>query len=109
MTFLQHMPNVYLRKLLLHMVIEWFFFSIIPEPCGASFINVSTGTQRTIPSPGWPDEQYPNKARCLWLLVAEVGYRVVVTFTMMDLEEKYDFLKIGNGDTFADPFLKLTG
>ncbi|XP_022097859.1 uncharacterized protein LOC110983163 [Acanthaster planci] len=79
------------------------------EPCGGSFYDLSSREFETLTSPGWPESDYPPLLQCLWILVAEVGYRIVLSFEEFLLEESYDFLYCGDGDDFKSAFLTVTG
>ncbi|XP_022097847.1 uncharacterized protein LOC110983154 [Acanthaster planci] len=80
------------------------------DPCDESFRDLSSNSIAVITSPGWnEDYRYPNRAQCLWNLVADVGNRIVLTFLEFSLEEGYDYLYIGNGNGSIDYFIKVTG
>ena len=70
---------------------------------------MTRGNPSTINSPGWPDAHYPDRAQCVWIVVAEVGFRIVLTFLEFQLDEGYDFIRVGNGIKFDAPFAKVTG
>ncbi|XP_022103182.1 uncharacterized protein LOC110985962 isoform X2 [Acanthaster planci] len=78
-------------------------------PCDGSFYNLSGGELKILTSPGWPLRNYPPYTQCLWLLVAEAGYRIVLYFEEFFLEKSFDFLYCGNGDSFNNAFLRLSG
>ncbi|XP_038052721.1 uncharacterized protein LOC119725387 [Patiria miniata] len=78
-------------------------------PCGDSYIDASSRASTVLISPGWPGREYPRDSQCLWLIVAEVGYRVTLSFLEFFLEESYDYLYCGDGDRFQDSFLTVTG
>ena len=86
-----------------------FYHNKPPGPCGETFIDVTNDASGTLTSPGWPVIAYPNRAQCLWLIVAEVKYRIVLTFTEFLLEEPFDYLYCGDGVDFNDAFLTVTG
>ncbi|XP_022097839.1 uncharacterized protein LOC110983148 isoform X2 [Acanthaster planci] len=77
-------------------------------PCGESVFDLSLNTSWNITSPGWPVDMYPNKMHCLWLIMAEEGYRVVMTFCEFQTEEGYDLLHFGGGG-FSDNFFPVSG
>ena len=60
-------------------------------------------------SPGWPDHNYPNTIVCRYLLVAEQGHRITVTFLDFSIEEDWDTLICGNGHNFNDKIVTLSG
>ncbi len=87
---------------------EFYFCVCHLGLCRGGRVNLKKKGGQLIFTPRWP-LNYPKETQCQWLLVAEVGYRVVVTFLKFDLEQDYDFLRIGNGRKFQDPYLKLSG
>ncbi|XP_033639099.1 G-protein coupled receptor GRL101-like [Asterias rubens] len=76
--------------------------------CRNGHIKLNSDGSTLVSTPRWP-LNYPKQTHCQWLLVAEVGYRVVVTFLEFHLEQGYDFLHIGNGKSFQDAYLKISG
>jgi len=46
-------------------------------------------TYGSFQSPGYPDP-YPDNQNLTWIIRANHGYRVVVYFTVFDLEDSYD-------------------
>ncbi|XP_038052722.1 uncharacterized protein LOC119725388 [Patiria miniata] len=80
------------------------------DPCGKSIFNLTNDAPATITSPGWWEfKAYPDRAKCLWSLVSEVGFRITLTFLQFSVEEGYDCLYLGNGNGFTDYFLNVTG
>ncbi|KAJ8020544.1 CUB and sushi domain-containing protein 1 [Holothuria leucospilota] len=58
------------------------------------------GAQGELYLPGYPEgEDYENNLNITWTFVGEPGSRFVVTVDMLDLEDGYDFLRIGYGFT----------
>ncbi|XP_038052726.1 uncharacterized protein LOC119725394 [Patiria miniata] len=78
-------------------------------PCGESIFDLAGNRSFNISSPGWPIDTYHNRLQCFWLVVAEVGYRIVLTFMDFLIEEGYDFLYCGNGIGFDDDIFVATG
>ena len=61
--------------------------------CGGSV----EGTEGVLMSPHYPDH-YPNNSLCRWVLTADPGDRVRVTFSTFDLEDSMlclpDYLEV---------------
>ncbi|XP_076868457.1 CUB and sushi domain-containing protein 3 isoform X4 [Brachyhypopomus gauderio] len=62
-------------------------------PCLSNF----TAASGTVLSPDYP-EGYGNNLNCVWLIIAEVGSRIQLTFNDFDLEPPYDFLTVRDGE-----------
>ena len=45
-----------------------------------------------IESPGWPDENYPNRANCMWTIQVDalVYSQVILTLVSFDMEDGYE-------------------
>ncbi|XP_072034220.1 uncharacterized protein [Amphiura filiformis] len=66
----------------------------IPGP-DVDLQDYEEGHMLLIGSPGWPG-QYPNNATCVWKIVAQPGFVVLVRIIHLQLEFPYDYLQIGN-------------
>ncbi|TSK20132.1 CUB and sushi domain-containing protein 3 [Bagarius yarrelli] len=62
-------------------------------PCLSNF----TAASGTVLSPDYP-EGYGNNLNCVWLIIAEQGSRIQLTFNDFDLEPPYDFLTVRDGE-----------
>ncbi|XP_022111043.1 uncharacterized protein LOC110990376 [Acanthaster planci] len=78
-------------------------------PCGDTFFNLTDTSPVTLTSPAWPN-YYPDGVQCTYLLQAELGLRVMITFLTFDTELGYDKLLMGNGlDPTGDVILEHSG
>ncbi|XP_006819256.1 scavenger receptor cysteine-rich domain-containing protein DMBT1-like [Saccoglossus kowalevskii] len=69
-----------------------------PFYCGRSY-NIPSWSYIEITSPFYPND-YPNDARCDWVIYAAYSYRnIYVEFYNFDTESCCDFVSVGNGDT----------
>ena len=85
-----------------------FLCFIFQGLCKNGLVEINGNDTTMVSTPHWP-EPYPANTHCQWLVVAEVGYHVIITFLEFDLEQDYDYLHIGNGRMFQNPYLSLTG
>merc|ERR1712002_893069 len=76
-------------------------------PC-RSRANLNNGEEVTLESPNYPD-QYPNRAKCKWVLVVPAGEEVQVYCESFHIE-RGDFLRVGNDRWYgrADGEVSLT-
>ncbi|XP_030832037.1 CUB and sushi domain-containing protein 1-like [Strongylocentrotus purpuratus] len=54
------------------------------------------GENLTIISPHYPD-YYPNNVNTQWLVSGPADYQIMAVFSTFDLEDNYDFLRVGSG------------
>ncbi|XP_038052728.1 uncharacterized protein LOC119725396 [Patiria miniata] len=78
-------------------------------PCGEGIFDLAGNRSFNISSPGWPIDEYPDQLQCFWLVVAEVGYRIVLIFTEFLIEEGYDYFFCSNGVGFEDSIFEASG
>ncbi|XP_033638038.1 uncharacterized protein LOC117298813 isoform X2 [Asterias rubens] len=82
-------------------------------PCGKTEIELQNGTQTSslLLSPNYP-ENYPNDLACFWRITADADAVISIEFSLLDLEQNYDNLIIGNGAHASDEastIVTLTG
>ncbi|XP_071795620.1 uncharacterized protein [Asterias amurensis] len=71
-------------------------------------VDVSKLDSVFITSPLWPN-RYPERTQCQYIVVAEVGYYVVVTFLDFDIDQGHDLLFISNNRNFDTASLIASG
>uniref|UniRef100_A0AAY4CTR1 CUB and Sushi multiple domains 3a n=1 Tax=Denticeps clupeoides TaxID=299321 RepID=A0AAY4CTR1_9TELE len=69
-------------------------------PCGGHF-SAPTGV---ILSPGWPG-YYKDSLSCEWVIEAEVGRSIKITFDKFQTEINYDFLELHDGPNLLSPLI----
>ncbi|RXM27789.1 CUB and sushi domain-containing protein 3 [Acipenser ruthenus] len=69
-------------------------------PCGGHF-NAPSGV---ILSPGWPG-YYKDSLNCEWVIEAEAGRSIKVTFDRFQTELNYDVLEIHDGPNLLSPLI----
>eukprot|EP00062_Callorhinchus_milii_P016178 gi/632967218/ref/XP_007899854.1/ PREDICTED: CUB and sushi domain-containing protein 3 [Callorhinchus milii] len=69
-------------------------------PCLSNF----TDPIGTVLSPDYP-EGYSNNMNCVWLIIADWGSRIHLSFNDFDLESQFDFLAIKDGESVDSPVL----
>uniref|UniRef100_A0A8C7ZCR0 CUB and Sushi multiple domains 3b n=1 Tax=Oryzias sinensis TaxID=183150 RepID=A0A8C7ZCR0_9TELE len=69
-------------------------------PCGGHY-SAQTGV---ILSPGWPG-YYKDSLNCEWVIEAEPGRSIKVTFDRFQTELGYDFLEIHDGPNLLSPLI----
>jgi cubilin len=56
-----------------------------------------TGSSGQVASPNYPS-QYPHNVNYVWTIMVDIGYRIRVTFTSIDIESAsncyYDYVKV---------------
>ena len=82
---------------------------IDPPACrdkNTELVNVTD--QFKLLSPGYP-LPYPNDADCLWHFTTSEGYMLVINFTLLEMEEGFDFVHVYDGDIVdAESLVDLT-
>lgn len=63
--------------------------------CGGEY-NISNTQTLTIQSPNYPNN-YPNNIECTWKLKVPQDRLVVLTFTEINLQQKYDHVSVYDG------------
>ncbi|KAB1268756.1 CUB and sushi domain-containing protein 2 [Camelus dromedarius] len=74
--------------------------SVPPAPCGGH-LTAPTGT---ILSPGWPGF-YKDALSCAWVIEAQPGYPIKITFDRFKTEVNYDTLEVRDGRTYSAPLI----
>ncbi|MBN3314648.1 CSMD3 protein, partial [Atractosteus spatula] len=69
-------------------------------PCGGH-ISAPSGV---ILSPGWPG-YYKDSLNCEWVIEAESGHSIKITFDRFQTELNYDFLEIHDGPNLLSPLI----
>ncbi|XP_078253265.1 CUB and sushi domain-containing protein 3 isoform X2 [Rhinoraja longicauda] len=69
-------------------------------PCGGHF----SSPNGVILSPGWPG-YYKDSQNCEWVIEAEPGHSIKITFDRFQTEVNYDVLEIHDGPTLLSPLL----
>ncbi|EPY81832.1 CUB and Sushi multiple domains 2-like protein [Camelus ferus] len=69
-------------------------------PCGGH-LTAPTGT---ILSPGWPGF-YKDALSCAWVIEAQPGYPIKITFDRFKTEVNYDTLEVRDGRTYSAPLI----
>ncbi|XP_075438529.1 CUB and sushi domain-containing protein 3 isoform X5 [Ascaphus truei] len=76
---------------------------LIPKceaPCGGHFSSLSG----VILSPGWPG-YYKDSLNCEWVIEAEPGQSIKITFERFQTELNYDVLEVHDGPNLLSPLL----
>ncbi|XP_016429682.1 CUB and sushi domain-containing protein 3-like [Sinocyclocheilus rhinocerous] len=76
---------------------------LIPKceaPCGGHF----TAPVGVILSPGWPG-YYKDSLSCEWVIEAEVGRSIKISFDRFQTELNYDFLEVHDGPNLLSPLI----
>ena len=80
--------------------------------CGSRYIYIGSDEEIvTLTTPGYP-MAYRNELICEWIVNAAGGRRIILDIIDFDMENKYDFLIVGNGDNSAiksSSIARLTG
>ncbi|XP_055110866.1 CUB and sushi domain-containing protein 2 isoform X5 [Symphalangus syndactylus] len=69
-------------------------------PCGGH-LTLPSGT---ILSPGWPGF-YKDALSCAWVIEAQPGYPIKITFDRFKTEVNYDTLEVRDGRTYSAPLI----
>ncbi|XP_037683717.1 CUB and sushi domain-containing protein 2 isoform X4 [Choloepus didactylus] len=69
-------------------------------PCGGHL----TSPSGTILSPGWPGF-YKDALSCAWVVEAQPGYPIKITFDRFKTEVNYDTLEVRDGRTYSAPLI----
>ncbi|XP_061076047.1 LOW QUALITY PROTEIN: CUB and sushi domain-containing protein 3-like [Conger conger] len=69
-------------------------------PCGGHF----TAPRGVILSPGWPG-YYKDSLSCEWVIEAEPGRSIKITFDRFQTELNYDFLELHDGPNLLSPVI----
>uniref|UniRef100_A0A8C4WM24 CUB and Sushi multiple domains 3 n=1 Tax=Gopherus evgoodei TaxID=1825980 RepID=A0A8C4WM24_9SAUR len=69
-------------------------------PCGGHFSSPSG----VILSPGWPG-YYKDSLNCEWVIEAEPGHSIKITFERFQTELNYDVLEVHDGPNLLSPLL----
>ncbi|XP_045440840.1 CUB and sushi domain-containing protein 2 isoform X1 [Pipistrellus kuhlii] len=69
-------------------------------PCGGHL----TSPSGTILSPGWPGF-YKDALSCAWVIEAQPGYPIKITFDRFKTEVNYDTLEVRDGRTYSSPLI----
>ncbi|XP_013375174.1 PREDICTED: CUB and sushi domain-containing protein 2 isoform X4 [Chinchilla lanigera] len=69
-------------------------------PCGGHL----TSPSGTILSPGWPGF-YKDALSCAWVIEAQPGYPIKITFDRFKTEVNYDTLEVRDGKTYSAPLI----
>ncbi|XP_063961438.1 uncharacterized protein LOC129270205 isoform X2 [Lytechinus pictus] len=67
-------------------------------------INLGIGEPYEISSPNYP-ELYPNNLHQIWEIVPPLDSAILIHFIDFELEDRYDFLNIYNGETYSNETL----
>ncbi|XP_051920530.1 CUB and sushi domain-containing protein 3-like isoform X1 [Hippocampus zosterae] len=76
---------------------------LIPKceaPCGGHY----SGASGVILSPGWPG-YYKDSLSCEWVLEAESGRSIKISFDRFQTELSYDFLEVHDGPNLLSPLI----
>ncbi|XP_077981826.1 cubilin-like [Glandiceps talaboti] len=65
---------------------------IAVDPCGGSLY----GPTGNITSPGYPIN-YPHGSQCEWIITVDEGTGILISFSVFETEENYDYLYVGEG------------
>ncbi|GCB65123.1 hypothetical protein scyTo_0013419 [Scyliorhinus torazame] len=71
-------------------------------PCGGH-LTAPTGM---ILSPGWPGF-YKDSLNCVWVIEAQPGYPIKITFDRFKTEVNYDTLEVRDGKSYSSPLIGL--
>ncbi|XP_041439963.1 CUB and sushi domain-containing protein 2 isoform X1 [Xenopus laevis] len=69
-------------------------------PCGGHL----TAPSGMILSPGWPGF-YKDSLNCVWVLEAQPGYPIKITFDRFKTEVNYDTLEVRDGRSYSSPLI----
>ncbi|XP_043915904.1 CUB and sushi domain-containing protein 1-like [Protopterus annectens] len=69
-------------------------------PCGGHL----TAPSGIILSPGWPGF-YKDSLNCVWIIEAQPGYPIKITFNKFKTEVNYDTLEVRDGKFYSSPLL----
>ncbi|MEE6484219.1 hypothetical protein FKM82_013795 [Ascaphus truei] len=69
-------------------------------PCGGHL----TALSGMILSPGWPGF-YKDSLNCVWVLEAQPGYPIKITFDRFKTEVNYDTLEVRDGRSYSSPLI----
>uniref|UniRef100_A0A7N6FBD4 CUB and Sushi multiple domains 3a n=1 Tax=Anabas testudineus TaxID=64144 RepID=A0A7N6FBD4_ANATE len=76
---------------------------LIPKceaPCGGHY----SGPSGVILSPGWPG-YYKDSLSCEWVIEAELGHSIKISFDRFQTELSYDFLEVHDGPNLLSPLI----
>nr|XP_020452269.1 CUB and sushi domain-containing protein 3-like isoform X4 [Monopterus albus] len=76
---------------------------LIPKceaPCGGHY----SGPSGVILSPGWPG-YYKDSLSCEWVIEAEIGHSIKISFDRFQTELSYDFLEVHDGPNLLSPLI----
>uniref|UniRef100_A0A8C5NLT2 CUB and Sushi multiple domains 2 n=4 Tax=Passeriformes TaxID=9126 RepID=A0A8C5NLT2_JUNHY len=73
---------------------------VSPAPCGGHL----TSPSGTILSPGWPGF-YKDSLSCAWVIEAQPGYPIKITFDRFKTEVNYDTLEVRDGRSYSSPLI----
>uniref|UniRef100_A0A671XBF2 CUB and Sushi multiple domains 3 n=1 Tax=Sparus aurata TaxID=8175 RepID=A0A671XBF2_SPAAU len=76
---------------------------LIPKceaPCGGHY----SGPSGVILSPGWPG-YYKDSLSCEWVIEAELGSSIKISFDRFQTELSYDFLEVHDGPNLLSPLI----
>uniref|UniRef100_A0A669CUG9 CUB and Sushi multiple domains 3 n=1 Tax=Oreochromis niloticus TaxID=8128 RepID=A0A669CUG9_ORENI len=76
---------------------------LIPKceaPCGGHY----SGPSGVILSPGWPG-YYKDSLSCEWVIEAELGRSIKISFDRFQTELSYDFLEVHDGPNLLSPLI----
>ncbi|KAM7420375.1 hypothetical protein PAMA_014883 [Pampus argenteus] len=76
---------------------------LIPKceaPCGGHY----SGASGVILSPGWPG-YYKDSLSCEWVIEAELGRSIKISFDRFQTELSYDFLEVHDGPNLLSPLI----
>ncbi|MEQ2216020.1 CUB and sushi domain-containing protein 3, partial [Xenoophorus captivus] len=69
-------------------------------PCGGHY----SGPSGVILSPGWPG-YYKDSLSCEWVIEAEAGRSIKISFDRFQTELSYDFLEVHDGPNLLSPMI----
>ncbi|XP_053123530.1 CUB and sushi domain-containing protein 2 isoform X5 [Hemicordylus capensis] len=71
-------------------------------PCGGHL----TSPSGMILSPGWPGF-YKDSLNCVWVIEAQPGYPIKITFDRFKTEVNYDTLEVRDGRSYSSPLIGI--
>ncbi|KAM6428144.1 CUB and sushi domain-containing protein 2 isoform 3-T4 [Liasis olivaceus] len=71
-------------------------------PCGGHL----TSPSGMILSPGWPGF-YKDSLNCAWVIEAQPGYPIKITFDRFKTEVNYDTLEVRDGKSYSSPLIGI--
>ncbi|XP_044280900.1 CUB and sushi domain-containing protein 2-like [Varanus komodoensis] len=71
-------------------------------PCGGHLTSASG----MILSPGWPGF-YKDSLNCAWVIEAQPGYPIKITFDRFKTEVNYDTLEVRDGKSYSSPLIGI--